>query len=198
VTTLEGSTPAARLAEQVADLGRRLRYASDDDAEATELAVEAAVLVAAADAQRARPAALSDVFRTHGPAEQAEARARTLRAWLARRAELVADSLSTAELAARLGISPAAVTKRRTARRLLAFRAKSDWRYPTWQLRPDGTALPGAVEAWQALPLDDRDPVTMVSWFTTESAHLGSTPLATLLAGEPDRVVDAASYVGGW
>ena len=180
------------LEEQVADLAQRLRFSPDDDA----LAVEAAVLAAASDARRTRPASLPSYLREQTPAQVAQVRAETLRGFLALREELVAQSLSTAEVAARLGISSAAVTKRRVARRLVAFQVKGDWRYPTWQLR-GADVLPGVAEVWQALPLTVHDPLGLVRWFTLRSEHLGATPLALLEAGEVARVVDAAAYVGG-
>lgn len=181
------------LGDQVAHLGRRLQYASAED----ELALQAAVLAAAADAQRARPASLHPLIRSHSPAVVAAAREATLRDWLEVRDALVAASLSTAQVAERLGISPAAVTKRRSARALVAFKHRSDWRYPTWQL-VGSTVLPGVVEVWRALPQATADPLGLVRWFTLDSTHLGGAPLALLQAGETDRVVDAATYVGLW
>jgi hypothetical protein len=176
-----------RLEEQVSALAQRLAYASETD----ELAIEAAVLAAASDALRTRPANLPDYLRVQTPEHVAETRAATLRDWLVLRDEMLLTSLSTAEVAARLGISSAAVTKRRQARRLVAFQLKGDWRYPEWQL-----GLDGVEEVWQALPLV-HDPLSLARWFTLPSRHLGDTPLAVLQAGEVDRVVDAAAYVGG-
>lgn len=186
----------ATLGQQVSSLSQRLQFASDDDASAVELAVEAAVLAAASDAQRTRPANLPDYVRVQTPEQVAQVRARTLRDWLALRDSAVAASLSTAEVAARLGVSSAAVTKRRQARRLVAFQVKGDWRYPRWQLG-DGDILPGVERAWQALPLTVHDALGLARWFELESTDLGSTPLALLQAGQVDRVVQAAAYVGG-
>ena len=180
------------LEEQVTALARRLQYASEDD----ELAIEAAVLAAASDARRTRPASLPSYIRSQAPEQVAEVRAGTLRDWLAVRDEMLQASLSTAEVAARLGISSAAVTKRRQARRLVAFQVKGDWRYPAWQLR-GGQVLDGVAAAWQALPLEVHDALGLARWFTLESRHLGTTPLALLEAGEVARAVDAAGYVGG-
>jgi hypothetical protein len=176
------------LEEQVSALAQRLQYASASD----ELAIEAAVLAAASDAQRTRPANLPAYIREQTPEQVAGTRGATLRDWLALRDELLAGSLSTAEVAARLGISSAAVTKRRQARRLVAFQVKGDWRYPEWQL-----GLAGVEEVWQALPLTVHDHLSLARWFTLPSKHLGDTPLALLRAGEVARVVDAATYVGG-
>lgn len=180
----------------VSPLSRRLQFASDAEAAAVELAVEAAVLAAASDAQRTRPANLPDYVRVQTPEQVAQVRAQTLRDWLVLRDAAVAGSLSTAELATRLGVSSAAVTKRRQARRLVAFQLKGDWRYPAWQLR-GGEVLPGVEQVWQALPLTVHDALGLARWFEQESSHLGATPLSLLQAGQLARVVDAAAYVGG-
>jgi hypothetical protein len=179
------------LVERVGDLTRRLQYAGEDDA----VAIEAAVVASAATATRRRPTALPAAIRSHPPARVAAARARTLEAYLEARHELVGDSLSTTEVARRLAISPAAVTKRRVGRRLVAFRHRGDWRYPAWQFE-DGALLPGVVEAWLALPRH-ADELRSVRWFVLPSRSLGGrTPVDALRAGEADAVVDAASYVG--
>ena len=180
------------LEQQVQDLARRVQFASEDD----ELSIEVAVLAAAADALRVRPANLPPYLRRQTPEQVAETRAATLREWVALREEMLATSVSTADLAARLGVSSAAVTKRRQAGRLVAFQVRGDWRYPLWQLS-GADVLPGVVEVWQALPLDVHDRLSLARWFTLESTHLGMTPLAALAAGDAARVVDAAGYVGG-
>lgn len=179
------------LAERVTGLSQRLAYAAEDDA----LAIEAAVLAAASTATRHRPTALPAAVRSHAPERVAAARARTLEAYLDARRDLVAASLSTIEAARRLGVSSAAVTKRRVAGRLVAFRHRGDWRYPEWQL-VDGGLLPGIVEAWRAMP-HHPDDLRAVRWFTLPSRHLGGrTPIDALRAGEVGAVVDAAGYVG--
>lgn len=186
----------ATLEEQVTGLARRVQYASSTDEQSIELAIEVAVLAAAADAQRVRPRNLPTYLREQTAEQVAEVRATTLRDWVALRQELLAGSLSTAECAARLGISSAAVTKRRQVERLVAFQDRGDWRYPAWQLH-GADVLRGIAETWQALPRDVHDRLSLARWFTLESRHLGATPLALLEAGEVGRVVDAASYVGG-
>jgi hypothetical protein len=145
---------------------------------------------------RRRPSGLSPLVRSHPAEEVADARARTLARGLLRRRELLGQSLSTAQVAARLGISPQAVTKRRQKAGLVAFRDRGDWRYPEWQFAGGGL-LPGVVETWQMLP-HLGDDVGWTGWFTLPARHLdGETPLALLQRGEAARVVDAASYVGG-
>ena len=179
------------LVDRVASLHRRVSYAADEEA----LQVEAAVLSAAVTASRRRPSVLAAVVRTHSPDRVAAARAATLEDYLALRRDAVESSQSTVEVARRLAISAAAVTKRRAAGRLLAFRHKGDWRYPTWQFDA-GSVLPGAVAAWEAMP-NLYDELARVRWFTLPSVGLGGrSPLAALHDGDVAAVVDAATYVG--
>jgi hypothetical protein len=179
------------LVDRVASLHRRVSYAADEEA----LQVEAAVLNAAVTASRRRPAVLAEVIRTHSPQRVAAARAATLEDYLAIRRAAVDESLSTVDVARRLGISAAAVTKRRAAGRLVAFRHKGDWRYPSWQFA-GSDLLGGAVEAWAAMPAL-HDALARVRWFgLTSDALAGRTPLDALHAGDVTAVVDAASYVG--
>ncbi|MCU1676607.1 MAG: hypothetical protein JWM93_1365 [Frankiales bacterium] len=179
------------LVDRVSSLHRRVSYASDEEA----LQLEAAVLNAAATASRRRPGVLTDVIRTHTPDRVAAARAATLEDFLAIRRDAVAASLSTVEAAVRLGVSAAAVTKRRAAGRLAAFRHKGDWRYPTWQFGGGGL-LAGAAEAWAAMPAL-HDDLARVHWFALAADALGGrTPLEALQAGDVSAVVDAATYVG--
>ncbi len=157
--------------------------------------VEDAYLRVLATAPRRRPRSLHSVVRSHPPAVAAAAVARGLARERQTRAELVADSWSTAEVAARLGISDAAVKKRRSKNMLIAFLHKGDWRYPRWQL--SGSVVdPGAVAVWQVLP-DRHDVVGLVRWFTLACRQLdGRTPAQALAAGDVDAVIEAASYVG--
>ncbi len=179
------------LVDRVASLHRRVSYAPDEEA----LAVEAAVLSAAVTASRRRPSVLSEVVRSHSPNRVAAARAATLEDFLSIRREAVAESLSTVDVARRLAISAAAVTKRRAAGRLVAFRHKGDWRYPSWQFA-GGSLLAGAVDAWAAMPAL-HDDLARVRWFTLSSGMLaGRTPLQALQDGDAAAVVDAATYVG--
>jgi hypothetical protein len=157
--------------------------------------VEDAYLRVLATAPRRRPRSLHSVVRTHPAEVAAAAVARGLARERATREALVADSFSTAEVAALLGVSSAAVTKRRGKGGLIAFRHKEDWRYPRWQF--DGPAVaPGAIAVWKVLP-DRHDVAGLVRWFTLPSRQLGDrTPVRALADGDVDATVDAASYVG--
>lgn len=157
--------------------------------------VEDAYLRVIATSRRKRPRSLHPLVRTHSPQVAAAAVARGLAREKQTREALVADSYSTAEVASLLGVSSAAVTKRRAKGGLIAFKHKEDWRYPRWQF--DGAAvLPGAVAAWQVLP-DRHDVAGLVRWFTLPSRQLkGRTPIDAIRHGDVDAVFDAASYVG--
>jgi len=157
--------------------------------------VEDAYLRVLATASRKRSRSLHPVVRTHAPDAAAAAVARGLAREKATRDALVSDSFSTAEVAALLGVSAAAVTKRRGKGALVAFKHKEDWRYPRWQFA-GSSVLPGAIAAWRALP-DRHDVAGLVRWFTLPSRQLGGrTPIQAIVSGEVDAVVDAASYVG--
>jgi len=157
--------------------------------------LEDAYLRVLATAPRKRSRSVHPLIRSHAPAVAAAAVARGLAREQATRAALVAHSWSTPEVAALLGVSSAAVTKRRTKGGLIAFKHKEDWRYPRWQFQ-GSQVRPDAVAAWQMLP-DRHDVVGLVRWFTLPSAQLrGRTPIAAIEAGDAAAVVEAASYVG--
>jgi len=159
------------------------------------LEIEEAYLRVVATAPRNRPRSLHPAIRTHEPQTAAAAVARGLAREAATQAQLVADSVSTAQVAEMLGVSSAAITKRRGKGGLIAFKHKEDWRYPRWQF--DGTAvLPGAIAVWQVLP-DRHDVAGLVRWFTLPSRQLADrTPAQAIRDGDVDAVVEAASYVG--
>lgn len=182
------------LADRLPDLAELLGNLSP----AERRAVEDAFLTVLATAPRRRPSSAHPMLRTHSPEEGAAAVAKGLARERATRAAMVADSYSTAEAAQVLGITPAAVTKRRTKAGLVAFRHKSDWRYPRWQFA-GGEVLAGVPRVWQALP-DRHDVAGLAKWFTLPNRQLkGKTPAALLAKGRPadvEAVADAASYVG--
>lgn len=166
----------------------------DNLADAERRDLEDAFLRVLALSQRSRPAALPPQIPPAEPERAAAARAATLAHATEARAELATGSSSTADVARRLGVSSAAVTKRRTKGDLVAFRHRGDWRYPTWQFDGDETRL-DVLAVWQALP--QRSAVGRVRWFTLPSRHLdGATPMQALDGGDTARVIDAATYVG--
>ncbi|MGI8869820.1 MAG: helix-turn-helix domain-containing protein [Mycobacteriales bacterium] len=184
---MAGSDTLAGRLPDLAGLFRNL-----DERERREL--EDAFLRVLALSQRSRPLALPDEIPAVQPEQVAVARARNLQRATEARADLIAEALSTAEVASMLGVSSAAVTKRRTKGDLVAFRHAGDWRYPRWQF-DDGEPRADVRRVWRAMP--GRVAVGRVRWFTLPSRHLDDrTPLAALDAGEADRVADAATYIG--
>lgn len=181
MTTLTGRLP------ELADLVDRL---PEDE----RRQLEDAFLRVLALSQRSRPAALPDEIPAAAPGDVATARAVNLKLAADVRKALVAESLSTGEVAMLLGITPAAVTKRRGKGELVAFRHGGDWRYPGWQFADD-EPVSGVIRVWRSMPA--RSTIGRVRWFTLPSRHLdGATPLDLIDKGEVDRVVDAASYIG--
>src|SRR4051794_32776894 len=86
--------------------------------------------------------AADEAMRRLDPLAAAIARGAEVKAGLAE----AAGGLLSAEAAARLlGISRAAVDKRRAGRKLLALRVRGDWAYPALQFR-NGEVLPGLPE----------------------------------------------------
>ncbi|MDQ1485641.1 MAG: hypothetical protein QOJ62_1334 [Actinomycetota bacterium] len=157
--------------------------------------LEDAYLRVLATARRKRPHSLHPVIRSHDPEIAAAAVARGLAREQATRTELVADSWSTSEVAALLGVSSAAVTKRRTKSGLVAFLHKGDWRYPRWQFR-GSEVIADAIATWRLLP-DRHDVLGLVRWFTLPSRQLGDrTPVQTIADGDTAAVLDAATYLG--
>jgi len=167
----------------------------DSLAPADRREVEDAYLRVVATGRRKRSRSLHPVVRTHPPEVAAAAVARGLAREKATREALVADSLSTSDVASLLAISPAAVKKRLAKGGLIGFKHKEDWRYPAWQF--DGSHVVGdVISVWKVLP-DRHDVAGLVRWFTLPSTQLGNrSPVEALRAGDTDAVLDAASYVG--
>lgn len=157
--------------------------------------LEDAYLQVLATARRKRPQSLHQVVRSHDPQVAAAAVARGLAREQATRAGLVADSWSTTEVAALVGVSSAAVTKRRGKSGLIAFLHKGDWRYPRWQFR-GSEVIADTIAVWRLLP-DRHDVIGLVRWFTLPSRQLGDrTPVQAIADGDAAAALDAATYVG--
>jgi hypothetical protein len=182
--------PGDGLTERLPDLAGLIRNLGES--ERREL--EDAFLRVLALSQRSRPSALPEQIPSAAPERAAAARARNLQRATAARAELVADAISTVEVGRLLGISAAAVTKRRGKGELVAFRHAGDWRYPRWQFA-DGESRDDVLQVWRSLP--GRASVGRVRWFTLPSRQLaGATPLERIDRGDVDEVSAAATYVG--
>jgi hypothetical protein len=98
------------------------------------------------------------------------------------------------EVAEHLGISRAAVDKRRRNDALLGIQdGARAVRYPSWQFVPTGV-LAGVPEALGAIGVED--PWMRLQFFLSPDGDLGVTPLAALRAGRVEEVVSAAAKYG--
>jgi hypothetical protein len=117
-------------------------------------------------------------------------------------AALLKTSLSTAEMAARLGVDSSRIRQRLSAHppSLYGIRLESGWCLPDFQLDGD-EVLPGFGQVVAKL---DRDlhPVAIYRWFTTENVDLvsGLKEAATLsprdwlrLGFQPERAAELAA-----
>ncbi len=114
----------------------------------------------------------------------------------ARRRELLADTLTTAEVAALLRTTRQTPHDRAAANRLLALRDGGQLRFPRWQFDPEGPdgVLDGLPKVLEALNVSA---FAKAAWLTSSQPALGGrTPLEALGAGEIDSVVRLAAAVG--
>ncbi len=129
------------------------------------------------------------------PEQAAHKYAVLLRSFLRRR-ELLADSLSSTQVAALLGTSRQTPHDRARNNTLLAVHDGGVLRFPVWQFDPNGPngVVHGLPEVLQALNVS---PLAKVSWLTRPNSALGNrTPLDSLKSGEVKRVVQLARAVG--
>lgn len=118
-----------------------------------------------------------------------------LRSFLRRR-ELLADSLTSSQVAALLGTSRQTPHDRARNNTLLGVHDRGGLLFPAWQFDPQGPngVVPGLPEVLQALHVS---PLAKVSWLTRPNAYLDQrTPLETLQRGEIEPVVRIARAVG--
>lgn len=111
-------------------------------------------------------------------------------------AALLADTLSVAAVAERLGIDPSRVRHRLLKRQLLGIRQPRGWLLPAYQFGADGRLLPGLERV--AVVLDGAHPVVVARFFASPQAELvvgrrRLTPRQWLEGGgDPKRVVALA------
>jgi Protein of unknown function (DUF2384) len=112
------------------------------------------------------------------------------------RRELLAGSLTAAQVAKLLDLPQQAVADRVARGRLLAVLDRGVWRFPPWQFDPAGPE--GVVRGLPAAACALRgSPVTKVSWFVQPNSHLGGRrPLDALKAGQIEEVEQAARAYG--
>jgi excisionase family DNA binding protein len=157
----------------------------------------------AADRETARPrhAMDRDAARQIGgltvpPSRRAELEARALKRYFDERRRLLEGSLSVDQVAELLGCSRQTPHDRAKTRTLLAVADGGRLRFPPWQFDADGPD--GVIEGLPAVLRALRiGALAAVRWLTHPSAVLDKrTPLATLRAGEVDRVIAEAAGVG--
>jgi hypothetical protein len=109
---------------------------------------------------------------------------------------VLADALSVAEVAARLGIDPSRVRHRLAKRQLIGIRQPRGWLLPAYQFGNDGGLLPGIERV--AVVLAGSHPVVVARFLATPAAELTVsrrrlTPREWLEGGgDPSRVVAMA------
>lgn len=109
-------------------------------------------------------------------------------------AELVARSLSVAEIAKHLEVDTSRVRQRIYAHSLYAFKHRGGWRLPAFQFQ-DGRIVPGLDVVVAALhPL--LHPLAVSRWFTTSNNDLlladeAVSPIVWLASGGPPEQVTA-------
>jgi hypothetical protein len=134
--------------------------------------------------------------RTWTVAERMAARFDVLARSFTRRRELLADSLTSSQVAQLLGTSRQTPHDRVESGTLLAVMDRGALRFPIWQFDPDGeggvvAGLPAVLRALEVSPM------AKVSWLTRPNYMLdGETPLACLKSGDVERVVGLARAVG--
>ncbi|HSZ14136.1 MAG TPA: hypothetical protein VK790_08880 [Solirubrobacteraceae bacterium] len=106
----------------------------------------------------------------------------------------LADALTREQAAARLGITPQAVSKRLASRAMVALRRGRVSMLPAWQFDEGGT-LPGLKQLIDAYP---GGPLSLTAWATSPSPDLADATPAHALArrGGVVRVLEAASALG--
>lgn len=115
---------------------------------------------------------------------------------LRKRESVIKASITRAEAAHRLGISPQSVSDWIARGEVLAFQDGREWRIPAWQFEP--TADRGLKVGLKELALAFGGGVVGLSiWATTQQADFaGKTPADTLRAATLSKVVNAAKAVG--
>jgi hypothetical protein len=102
-------------------------------------------------------------------------------------------ALTREQTAARLGVTPQAVSERMKAAKLTAIRRGREWRFPVWQFSDDDV-LPGLAELIAAWP---STPLALSTWATKPAFDLdGRAPAQELSRpGGAKRVLDLAEAI---
>lgn len=105
-------------------------------------------------------------------------------------AEMLADALTSAELADRMQVTRQAINQRRTRGQLLGFRRGREYLYPRWQLGEDGVPFAGLAPVLEAL--GEGTPEAHARFLLSPHPGLGSdTPISRIRAGRTAEVLAA-------
>ncbi len=116
-------------------------------------------------------------------------------------AELRKQSLSTAEVAARLGVNPSRIRQRLLARTLYGFKDSAGWWLPEFQF-DEGATVPGVEQIFPEIE-PSVSPVAVARWFVTpwmdlvvdEEREIVVSPRTWLLEGRDPALVAAQAQV---
>jgi len=198
----------SRAAEAVLDLVRRrpgitVREIADELGRIEDInvilhAMRDMELVVSRPAHDREPAAIDALADAWGPPPSEAELADAQRVGEVARESALAGALTGAltrdRAAARLGVTPQAVSERMKAAKLVGLRRGREWRFPAWQFGDDAI-LPGldeVIDAWPGTPL------ALSVWAVTPSVDLdGRTPAQALVRrGGPERVLELARALG--
>jgi hypothetical protein len=114
-------------------------------------------------------------------------------------AELLAAAGSAKQIAARLGVSDAAIRQRLGKRQLYGVKVRNEWRLPAFQF--DGDHIVDHFTDVAPALSPDLHPVEVLLWFTTPTADLpirrrDASPRQWLLSGgKPEPIIELAQNV---
>ncbi len=134
--------------------------------------------------------------RMYRPLEQIALETANLQRLFDARRTLLKDALTASGAARLLGVSRQTAYERAKKGTLLAVEERGALRFPRWQFDPQGPGgvVAGLADVRRALPVS---PFAQALWLTRPSPTFeGRTPLETLMAGETERVLEAARAAG--
>lgn len=99
------------------------------------------------------------------------------------------EDWTTAQVAASLGISRQAVSKRVLTGTLLGYRSGRTSRFPVWQFDPETRQPLAEVSTLLHVVGDDADPRTLAGWMMARNGELDSTPAAKFSNPETRQAV---------
>lgn len=142
------------------------------------------------------PIAVRIVGKSYTPAERLGLELKMLEKSYEYRQELLADAVSSQDLAGAIGTTRQTIHNRLKQGKLLAILDGGQYRFPIWQLDPQGPdgVLEGLPEVLKALPVSE---FAKLSWLQTPNPIFdGLTPVEMLKQGQWKRALLEAPAVG--